>query len=70
VQEFGQFLYAAGSWDRERLVTYKAEMMALGDNPRWLVSSRLTGEWTEPEARYRFYCQRGDRENRIKEMEM
>ena len=67
VREYGQFLYQAGSWDRERLVTCKAEVMAAGDNPRWLVTGHLPTELAEPEARYRFYCQRGDRENRIKE---
>jgi hypothetical protein len=67
VREFGEFLYQAGSWDRERLVTCKAEVMAQGDNPRWLVTGNLPRDLQEPEARYLFYCKRGDRENRIKE---
>jgi len=67
VREFGQFLYQAQSWDRERLVTCKAEVMAQGENPRWLVTGNLPADLQEPAARYRFYCQRGDRENRIKE---
>ena len=67
VREFGMFLYQAHSWDRERLVTCKAEVMAQGDNPRWLVSGRLPADLQAPEARYHFYCLRGDRENRIKE---
>ncbi len=67
MREFGQFLYQAQSWDRERLITCKAEVMAQGDNPRWLVTGNLPPDLQEPEARYRFYCQRGDRENRIKE---
>lgn len=67
VREFGQFLYQARSWERERLVTCKAEVMAPGDNPRWLVSGGLPADLQEPEVRYRFYCARGDRENRIKE---
>ncbi len=67
VQVFGEYLYQAGSWDQERLVTCKAEVMGLGDNPRWLVSGGLPPDLQDPEARYRFYCLRGDRENRIKE---
>ena len=41
--------------------------MAAGDNPRWLVTGHLPPELAEPAARYRCYCLRGDRENRIKE---
>lgn len=67
VREFGEFLHQAGSWTQERLITCKAEVMALGENPRWLVTGHLPAEWAEPAARYHFYCQRGDRENRIKE---
>lgn len=67
VREYGEFLHQAGSWSQERLVTCKAEVMALGDNPRWLVTGNLPPDLTEPGVRYRFYCQRGDRENRIKE---
>lgn len=67
VREFGEYLYQAGSWDRERLVTCKAEVLAQGDNPRWLVSGGLPADLQEPAARYQFYCLRGDRENRIKE---
>jgi hypothetical protein len=67
VREFGEFLHQAGSWTQERLVTCKAEVMAFGENPRWLVTGLLPADLTEPAARYHFYCQRGDRENRIKE---
>lgn len=65
VQVFGAFSYAAESWPQERLVILKAEVMSQGDNPRFLVSN--ASHW-EPEAHYRFYCQRGDPENRIKEL--
>lgn len=67
VQVFGQYLYQAGSWEQERLVTCKAEVMGPGDNPRWLVTGCLPADLQDPEVRYRFYCLRGDRENRIKE---
>jgi len=65
VQVFGEFHHAAHSWSRERRVITKAEVMSKGENPRFVVTSR--GE-LEPEAHYRFYCQRGDPENRIKEL--
>jgi len=67
VREFGQFLYQAGSWEAERLITCKAEGMAQGENPRWWVTGHLPSDLQEPAARDAFYCQRGDRENRIKE---
>lgn len=65
VQVFGQFFYQAGSWTRPRRVIVKAEWMAEGANPRFVVTS--SGALT-PRSRYRFYCQRGDVENRIKEL--
>jgi len=68
VQVLGEFLYQTQSWEHERLVTCKAEVMAQGDNPRWLVSGRLPVELQNPAARQQFYRARGDRENRIKEL--
>ena len=64
---FGEFRYAAGSWDRERRVIAKAEHLPGNKaNPRFIVTS-LSGE-----ARTLYeetYCQRGDMENRIKEQQ-
>jgi hypothetical protein len=63
---FGEFHYAAGSWDRPRRVIVKAEHNAQGDNPRFIVSN-LPGN-----ARGLYdvlYCQRGEAENRIKEQQ-
>lgn len=68
VQVLGEFLYQTQSWEHERLVTCKAEVMAQGDNPRWLVSGGLPVDLQNPEARQQFYRARGDRENRIKEL--
>jgi hypothetical protein len=65
VQVFGQFFYRAHSWSRERRVIVKAEWMAQGANPRFVVTSSGS---LSPASRYRFYCQRGDVENRIKEL--
>jgi len=67
VQVFGEFAYAAESWEKERRVICKAEVMAEGENPRFVVTSR--GD-LKPKALYRFYCQRGDPENRIKELKL
>jgi hypothetical protein len=64
---FGEFQYAAASWDRPRRVITKAEHLS-GDkaNPRFVVTN-LPGE---TRALYEdVYCQRGDMENRIKEQQ-
>lgn len=64
---FGEFSYAAGTWDRERRVLAKAEFSAHGENPRFVVTS-LAGD---PQTLYdRVYCQRGEMENRIKEQQL
>jgi Transposase DDE domain group 1 len=57
--------YAADSWGHERRVVVKAEVSSKGDNPRFVVTSRddLTAEEL-----YDFYADRGDVENRIKEL--
>jgi hypothetical protein len=68
VQVLGEFLYQTQSWEHERLVTCKAEVLAQGDNPRWLVSHGLPVDLQNPAARQQFYRARGDRENRIKEL--
>jgi len=67
VQVFGEFAYAAHTWSRERRVICKAEVMSQGENPRFVVTSR---RGPKPKALYRFYCQRGDPENRIKELKL
>lgn len=64
---FGEFDYAAGTWDRERRVVAKAEHSARGGNPRFIVTS-LQGE---AQALYdEVYCARGEMENRIKEQQL
>ena len=57
--------YAADSWAHERRVVVKAEVSAKGDNPRFVVTSR---DDLAPEELYDFYADRGDVENRIKEL--
>jgi len=64
---FGEFSYAADTWDRARRVIAKAEFGPQGDNPRFVVTS-LAGD---PQDLYdRVYCQRGEAENRIKEQQL
>ena len=64
--EYGDFEYKAGSWPHKRRVVVKCEVTQGKLNPRYVVTN-LTGK---PEAIYRSYCERGDRENRIKEMKL
>ncbi len=64
---FGEFLYAAGSWDRERRVIAKAERLPKGANPRYLVTN-LEGE--AQQLYDEVYCARGEMENRIKEQQL
>ena len=66
VRRFAEFRYAAESWPRERRVVVKAEVLAKGENPRFVVTSL---EAPGPEAIYDdYYTPRGDVENRIKEL--
>lgn len=61
---YGEVTYQAGSWPLARRVVLKAEVMGLGDNPRFVVTSLAD---PTPEALYRdLYCARGQDENFIK----
>jgi hypothetical protein len=64
---FGEDVYAAASWQKERRVCYKAEAMEQGTNRRFVVSTKGVGE---PKALYEFYAQRGEGENRIKDLKL
>lgn len=69
VATYGQTWYAARRWPCQRRVVYKAEVVRLAgrkprDNCRFVVTN-LDGE---PEHLYALYRQRGDIENRIKEL--
>jgi hypothetical protein len=55
------------SWSRERRVVGKAEHLAQGANPRFVVSSLATDVVAAQLLYERDYCGRGDMENRIKE---
>ena len=65
VRSFGEFNYAADSWRCERRVVIKAEIANKGENPRFVVTNIVD---MSAEDLYEFYCDRGDVENRIKEL--
>ena len=62
--------YAAGSWERERRVILKAEVVygegkEAKDNPRFVITNMTQSpQWLYEKV----YCQRGEIENRIKEL--
>ena len=58
------------SWSCERRVVGKAEYLAKGANPRFVVTS-IPSEHKDARTLYEdFYCARGDMENRIKEQQL
>jgi Transposase DDE domain group 1 len=57
------------SWSRERRVVGKAEVLAKGDNPRFVVTSLAAAACGPRELYEQEYCGRGDMENRIKEQQ-
>lgn len=64
---FKELTYAAGSWQGQRRVVAKIEILTKGANPRFIVTN-LKG----PGQRLyeRVYCARGEMENRIKEQQL
>jgi hypothetical protein len=67
---YGDTNYAAGSWERERRVIIKAEVVygegkEPKDNPRFVITNmKQSPQWLYEKV----YCQRGEIENRIKEL--
>ncbi len=68
---FGDFRYRTRkSWARRRRVVAKAEYLAKGENPRFVVTS-LTARQAAAQHLYEtIYCARGEMENRIKEQQL
>ena len=68
---FRDFTYRTKqSWSRERRVVGKAEHLAKGANPRFVVTS-LSAEQVAARELYEVrYCARGEMENRIKEQQL
>lgn len=58
------------SWSRTRRVVGKAEHLAKGSNPRFVVTSMTKKEWKGRALYEDLYCARGDMENRIKEQQL
>jgi hypothetical protein len=65
---FADFTYRTRrSWSRERRVVGKAEHLAQGANPRFVVTSLAATDVAAQALYEQEYCGRGDMENRIKE---
>jgi hypothetical protein len=58
--------YRAESWDRQRRVVYKAEVMEEGTNTRFVVTDKPD----DPDELYAHYTERGETENRIKDLKV
>jgi hypothetical protein len=67
IRLFDQFLYRAKSWKNHRRIIAKAECNTLGTNLRFIVTNR-PGAAMLPETCYDNYVQRGESENRNKEL--
>jgi len=68
-QLYGETRYAAKTWSHKRRVVMKAEVVrhpgrAPKNNPRFVVTNLPDA----PQPVYEVYCQRGDMENRLKEL--
>jgi hypothetical protein len=66
VRLLSQGHYQAGSWQIERRVVYKAEVMEEGTNTRFVVTNKRD----EPDELYDHYTERGETENRIKDLKV
>ena len=64
---FGEFTYAAATWDKQRRVIARIEHTEKGENPRFITTT-LTGEGRQ--IYEQTYCARGEVENRIKEQQL
>ena len=65
---FSGFQYSTlKSWSCERRVVAKAEYLDKGENPRFVVTSLDPEQWPAQALYEKFYCARGEMENRIKE---
>jgi hypothetical protein len=65
---FAEFQYKTHkSWSQTRRVVAKAEYLDKGENPRFVVTSLSAEPWPRQDLYEKFYCARGEMENRIKE---
>ncbi len=67
VRLFGETVYAAKTWDKQRRVIIKSERLDQGLNTRFVVTNLSS----KPQDIYdEIYAMRGDMENRIKEQQL
>jgi hypothetical protein len=70
-RRFCNFTYITRkSWSRQRRVIGKAEHLAKGSNPRFIVTSLSVSDYPARDLYEKTYCRRGDMENRIKEQQL
>ena len=68
---FREFFYQTNkSWSRARRVIGKAEYIAKGENPRFVVTSLSADEVDARTLYEEYYCARSEMENRIKEQQL
>lgn len=68
---FHEFAYRTrSSWSRARRVVGKAEHLAKGENPRFVVTSLAASAVPARQLYEELYCARGEMENRIKEQQL
>ena len=65
VRLVGEGRYRADSWERERRVVFKTEVLPKGPNVRFVVTSRVNDE---PLALYDWYVDRGEAEGWVKDL--
>jgi hypothetical protein len=65
VRLIGEGRYQADSWKRERRVVFKTEVMAEGENVRFVLTSRTE---EGPQALYEWYIDRGEAEGWVKDL--
>ncbi len=71
VRIFKEFYYQTlKTWSRSRRVIAKAEHLAKGSNPRFIVTSLPKRQLSPAHIYERIYCARGEMENRIKEQQL
>jgi hypothetical protein len=67
---FDTFEYRAREWKRAERAVVKWEITQGSPNPRFVVTDLSEKDGWNAHQVYRFYCARGDRENRIKEFKL
>jgi len=67
IRSFDAFEYRAGDWKQPERVVVKWEITYGSPNPRFFVTDLPEEQGWTPHRVHGFYCERGDRENRIKE---